>query len=36
MFGYQSRPVTSRGDVTLVCGTYMVNEVFPELGGGGI
>lgn len=33
MFGYQSRPVTSRGDVNLICGTYMLPEVFPELGG---
>jgi benzoylformate decarboxylase len=32
MFGYQSLPITTRGDVNLVCGTYMVNEVFPELG----
>src|SRR5262249_4108177 len=32
MFGYQSLPITSRGDVSLVCGTYMVPEVFPELG----
>jgi len=32
MFGYQSLPITSKGDVNLVCGTYMVNEVFPELG----
>ena len=33
MFGYQSRPITTRGDVNLVCGTYMLPEVFPELGG---
>jgi thiamine pyrophosphate-dependent acetolactate synthase large subunit-like protein len=32
MFGYQSLPITTKGDVNLVCGTYMVNEVFPELG----
>ncbi|MEH1969425.1 thiamine pyrophosphate-binding protein [Nostoc sp.] len=32
MFGYQSRPITSRGDVNLVCGTYLLPEVFPELG----
>jgi thiamine pyrophosphate-dependent acetolactate synthase large subunit-like protein len=32
MFGYQSRPITSKGDVNLVCGTYMLPEVFPELG----
>ena len=32
MFGYKSLPITSKGDVNLVCGTYMVPEVFPELG----
>jgi benzoylformate decarboxylase len=32
MFGSQSLPTTSRGDVNLVCGTYMLPEVFPELG----
>lgn len=32
MFGYQSLPITSKGDVNLVCGTYMLPEVFPELG----
>jgi len=32
MFGLSSLPVTSKGDVNLVCGTYMVPEVFPELG----
>ncbi|NEU82299.1 thiamine pyrophosphate-binding protein [Nostoc sp. UIC 10630] len=32
MFGYQSRPITSRGDVNLICGTYLLPEVFPELG----
>lgn len=32
MFGYQSKPITSKGDVNLVCGTYMLPEVFPELG----
>jgi len=32
MFGYQSLPITSKGDVILVCGTYMLPEVFPELG----
>lgn len=32
MFGYDSLPITTRGDVNLVCGTYMVPEVFPELG----
>jgi thiamine pyrophosphate-dependent acetolactate synthase large subunit-like protein len=32
MFGYHSRPITSKGDVNLVCGTYVLPEVFPELG----
>ena len=32
MFGYQSLPNTSKGDVNLICGTYMLPEVFPELG----
>ena len=32
MFGYHSLPITTKGDVNLVCGTYMVNEVFPEVG----
>jgi benzoylformate decarboxylase len=32
MFGYQSLPITSKGDVNLVCGTYLLPEVFPELG----
>lgn len=32
MFGYQSLPITTRGDVILVCGTYLLPEVFPELG----
>ncbi|MFM8295664.1 MAG: thiamine pyrophosphate-binding protein [Microcystaceae cyanobacterium] len=31
MFGPQSRPITEKGDVNLVCGTYMLPEVFPEL-----
>jgi benzoylformate decarboxylase len=31
MFGYQSLPITSQGDVNLVCGTYLLPEVFPEL-----
>jgi len=31
MFGESSYPVTSRGDVNLVVGTYMVPEVFPRL-----
>jgi benzoylformate decarboxylase len=32
MFGYQSLPITTKGDVNLICGTYMLPEVFPELG----
>lgn len=32
MFGDQSLPITSKGDVILVCGTYLLPEVFPELG----
>ena len=32
MFGYQSLPITRKGDVNLICGTYMLPEVFPELG----
>jgi thiamine pyrophosphate-dependent acetolactate synthase large subunit-like protein len=32
MFGSQSVPITSKGDVNLVCGTYLLPEVFPELG----
>jgi len=32
MFGYSSLPTTRKGDVNLVCGTYMLPEVFPELG----
>jgi benzoylformate decarboxylase len=32
MFGSGSLPITQRGDVNLVCGTYMVPEVFPHLG----
>jgi thiamine pyrophosphate-dependent acetolactate synthase large subunit-like protein len=32
MFGAQSLPVLRKGDVNLVCGTYIVPEVFPELG----
>lgn len=32
MFGYQSLPITRRGDVNLICGTYVLPEVFPELG----
>lgn len=32
MFGHQSLPITSRGDVALICGSYVLPEVFPELG----
>lgn len=32
MFGSYSHPITTKGDVNLVVGTYMVPEVFPELG----
>lgn len=32
MFGAASLPITTRGDVNLVVGTYMVPEVFPHLG----
>jgi benzoylformate decarboxylase len=32
MFGYQSLPILQKGDVNLVCSTYIVPEVFPELG----
>jgi len=32
MFGAQSLPITRKGDVNLVCGTYLLPEVFPELG----
>lgn len=31
MFGFASFPITSRGDVNLIAGTYMVPEVFPKL-----
>jgi len=31
MFGHSSFPITSKGDVNLVCGTYMLPEVFPKL-----
>ena len=31
MFGSYSKPITSKGDVNLVVGTYMVPEVFPDL-----
>jgi benzoylformate decarboxylase len=32
MFGSSSLPITAKGDVNLICGTYMLPEVFPELG----
>jgi benzoylformate decarboxylase len=32
MFGYASLPITSKGDANLIVGTYMLPEVFPELG----
>ena len=32
MFGSQSKSITSKGDVNFICGTYMLPEVFPELG----
>ena len=32
MFGAHSLPILGKGDVNLVCGTYIVPEVFPELG----
>jgi benzoylformate decarboxylase len=32
MFGPSSLPIVSRGDVVLIAGTYVLPEVFPELG----
>lgn len=32
MFGEHSLPILKEGDVNLIVGTYMVPEVFPELG----
>lgn len=32
MFGSHSLPILQSGDVNLVCGTYLLPEVFPELG----
>ena len=32
MFGSSSLPITRKGDAILVVGTYMLPEVFPELG----
>lgn len=31
MFGFASKPIMQRGDVNLICGTYMLPEVFPAL-----
>lgn len=32
MFGFQSKPITEGGDVNLIAGSYVLPEVFPELG----
>jgi thiamine pyrophosphate-dependent acetolactate synthase large subunit-like protein len=32
MFGSYSHPITSKGDCNLIVGTYMMPEVFPNLG----
>ncbi|MCF2494648.1 thiamine pyrophosphate-binding protein [Dyadobacter chenhuakuii] len=32
MFGSFSHPITTKGDANLIVGTYMMPEVFPELG----
>lgn len=32
MFGSYSLPITQKGDANLIIGTYMLPEVFPELG----
>lgn len=32
MFGSSSLPITKRGDAALITGTYMLPEVYPELG----
>jgi thiamine pyrophosphate-dependent acetolactate synthase large subunit-like protein len=32
MFGSSSLPVMQKGDANLICGTYVLPEVFPELG----
>lgn len=32
MFGYSSKPILATGDVNLVVGTYLLPEVFPDLG----
>ncbi|MGH8906546.1 MAG: thiamine pyrophosphate-binding protein [Egibacteraceae bacterium] len=31
MFGEDSQPITSRADAVLICGTYVLPEVFPAL-----
>jgi benzoylformate decarboxylase len=33
MFGEHSRAITSQADVVLICGTYVLPEVFPALSG---
>jgi benzoylformate decarboxylase len=33
MFGQNSLPIATKGDVNFICGTYVMPEVFPELGG---
>jgi thiamine pyrophosphate-dependent acetolactate synthase large subunit-like protein len=32
MFGHNSVAITSKADVNFICGTYVLPEVFPELG----
>ena len=32
MFGSSSLPIMQKGDANLICGTYILPEVFPELG----
>jgi benzoylformate decarboxylase len=32
MFGHASRPIMAKGDAVLACGTYLLPEVFPDLG----
>ena len=32
MFGYASQPIMAKGDANLIVGTYVLPEVFPELG----
>jgi benzoylformate decarboxylase len=33
MWGHRSAPITSRADVVLICGTYVLPEVFPAMDG---